>query len=215
MKRLPLLILLPFSLSVSVLSAAGLDGAWIIQSKDGDGRPVKAELTFREEAGSLKGELKAGEVRREIASISQENGAIAFEIPWEGEVVKIRMRVAGDAVTGEWSKNGDVGPITGQRIATRPQGIGGVWKLTALRPNGETAEVDIDLKQADGAWSGTMRMPEGGVPLRDLSVTASEVNFQVHSPRGLVRIRLKAEGGLLKGDWTTEDQTTGAIEGRR
>lgn len=212
MKRLFLLpgFLVLFSMP---LLSAGFNGTWTIQSVDGDGRTVKAEITFREEGGALKASLQAGAERREIERITHENESVRFEIPWENETVFVSLEAAGDSLKGRWRTGDADGPITGERTGA---GIGGVWKLTAVRPNGGTSDAEMELTREGAEWKGVMRSDEtGSMPLRQVNATADQLQFQVDSPRGLVKIDMTLRDGVLKGTWSTTDQVSGSIEGRR
>ncbi|MCC7234509.1 MAG: hypothetical protein IT163_04355 [Bryobacterales bacterium] len=212
MSRIFLLLSLLAMAAVSVIGAE-FDGAWIISTHDGDGRPVKADLTFRTEAGALKATLKAGSMRHEIGNVARENGQVRFEIPWEDRTVRIQLALAGEELKGEWKTGDDVGTMTGARAAA---GMAGVWKLTATRPSGEPAAVEMELKNDGGTWRGTMRSGETGpLALQDLKAGEDAVQFTADTSHGPVQIRMKLQDGLLKGTWSLGNDSSGAIEGRR
>jgi len=194
------------------LLAADLNGTWSIQSVDGDGRPVKGEITFVEEGGALKATLSAGQDRRVIDKVQRESDRVSFEMPWEDQTVKVRLEVSGDSLKGRWTTSDADGAITGARLGN---GLGGVWKLSAVRPNGSTSEAEMELKQEGGEWKGVMRSPEGSLSLQQLAVAPDQVSFQADTSRGLVKIQMKLQEGMLKGTWSTVDSISGAIEGRR
>ncbi|MCC6292881.1 MAG: hypothetical protein IT164_09555 [Bryobacterales bacterium] len=201
------------TLAAALAFGADFDGAWVVSTHDGDGRPVKADLTFRTEAGVLKASLKAGALRHEIEKVSRENDQVRFEIPWEDRTVQIQLALAGAGLKGEWRTGDEVGAMTGERAA---QGLAGVWKLTATRPSGEPAEVEMELIQEAGAWRGTMRSGETGrLAMEDLKAAGDSVQFTANTNHGPVQIKMKLQGGLLKGTWTLGGDSSGAIEGRR
>lgn len=209
-----LLTKIPSLMTLFSLALLGADfsGTWTIQSVDGDGRPVKGEITFVEEGGSLKAKMSAGQERRVIDKVQRESDRVSFEVPWEDQTVKVRLEVAGDSLKGRWTTGDADGTITGARVSN---GLGGVWKLSAVRPNGSTSDAEMELKQEGGEWKGVMRSPEGSLALQQLAVAPDQVSFQADTSRGLVKIQMKLQEGMLKGTWSTVDSISGAIEGRR
>jgi hypothetical protein len=200
------------SLFPLALFGAGISGTWSIQSVDGDGRPVKGEITFVEEGGAWKATLSAGQERKVVDKVQLESDRVSFEMPWEDQTVKVRLEMTGDALKGRWTTSDADGTITGARLGG---GLGGVWKLSAVRPNGSTSEAEMELKQEGGEWKGVMRSTEGSLALQQLAVAADQVSFQAETSRGLVKIQMKLQEGMLKGTWSTVDSISGAIEGRR
>lgn len=195
------------------LLGADFNGTWTIQSVDGDGRPVKGEITFVEEGGALKAKMSAGPERRVIDKVQRESDRVSFEIPWEDQTVTIRLEAAGDSLKGRWTTGDADGTITGARLGN---GLGGVWKLSAVRPNGSTVNAEMELKQEGGEWKGVMRAPEAGsIGLQQLAVTPDQVGFQVDTQNGSVKILMKLQDGLLKGTWSTADSASGPVEARR
>ena len=200
--------------SAATAFSAGFAGTWAISSKDGEGNPVKSEITFREEGGALKALLKAGEMRREIDGIKLEGDRVSFVIPWQEARVNVVLNAVGDKLNGSWNVEGDSGSITGARMVQ--SGIGGVWKLTAERPGGDPILVDLDLKSAGNAWQGVLRRGEGQeLAIQGIAVSADQVSFVIPMAQGNVKLVLKVEGDSLKGSWTGADAATGAVTGKR
>ena len=208
-----------FPLKAAILLAgvsafgAGITGTWALQSKDGEGNLVKSEITFREESGALKATLKARELRQEIDGIKRDGDRVSFVIPWQENRVNIVLNAAGDTIAGTWTVEGDSGPITGSRVAPA---IGGVWRLSAERPNGSTVQVDLHLQPVASGWQGSLRSGDGTyVAIQDLAVAAEQVSFVVPMAQGNVKLTLNMQGDMLKGSWLGADSATGAVSGRR
>lgn len=192
--------------SISCL-AADLNGVWTLNSKDGDGNPVKSELTIRDQAGTLKS--KDGV--REIKSMKRQGDALSFEVPWGDGIILVQLEASGDTIRGTWKAGDDEGPINGTRAAAIA--LTGLWKLTAERPNGAKTNLDLEIKSETAA---ILRTPEGqAIPLEQVAVSAEQVSFTVALPQGNIKLQLKFDGNVLKGTWATPDSVTGPVEGRR
>ncbi len=203
-----------FVASTLSMIGAGFAGTWALDSKDGEGNPVKSEITFREEGGALKAKLKSGATLHDVDSIKQDGDRVMFVIPWQENRVSIILKAAGDQMNGTWDVDGTTGPITGSRVAANP--LIGIWKLAAERPNGGAINVDLDLKSNSYGWQGALRTGDGAeVPIQDLAVGADQISFVVPMPQGNVKLVLKVQGSALKGTWTGADATTGAVTGQR
>lgn len=211
--RLTSFVALLVASALSMLGA-GFAGTWALDSKDGEGNPVKSEITFREESGALKAKLKSRDMQYDVDSIKQEGDRVSFVIPWQENRVNIVLNAAGDKISGSWSVEGDSGPITGARVGAAA--VSGVWKLAAERPSGGTINVDLDLKSNSYGWQGSLRTGDGAeVPIQDLAVTGEQISFVVPMPQGNVKLTLKVQGNSLKGTWSGADAATGAVTGQR
>lgn len=194
---------------VTALSSLGADlnGVWTLNSKDGDGNPVKSELTIRRDGGTLKS--KNG--NREIQSVKRDGDSISFEVPWEDGLILVQLKANGDALQGSWKAGEAEGPIQGTRSAAGI--LSGVWKLTAERPNGSKTNLDLEIQSEKAA---VLRSAEGqSIPLDQIVITGEQISFTVALPQGNIKLQLKLDGTLLKGTWATPDAVTGPVEGRR
>lgn len=187
--------------------AADLNGTWTLNSEDGDGNPVKSELTLRDQSGTLKS--KDG--NRDIKSIRRQGDAVSFEVPWGDGQILVQLEASGDTIKGVWKAGEDEGPITGTRAAAAT--LTGLWKLTAERPNGSKTNLDLEIKSETAA---ILRTTEGqAVPIEQVAISAEQVSFFVAMPQGNIKLQLKFDGSVLKGTWATPDAVTGPVEGRR
>ena len=206
------------SLLLATVSTYGADltGTWILNSKDSDGNPVKSEITFRQEGDRLKAKLTSKNVQQEIERIKREGDQVTFEMEWQDDQIMIQLEASGDTLKGKWEAGEDNGTIDGMRAATTTTSpLAGLWKLTAERPNGSSTKVELTLSSA-ATWQATLRTSEGAsVPLDKVTVADNLVSFLVAMPQGNIKIELKLQGEVLKGTWTSADQASGPVEGRR
>jgi hypothetical protein len=187
--------------------AADLNGVWTLNSKDGDGNPVKSELTIRDQSGTLKS--KDG--NREIKSMKLQGNSVSFEVPWGDGIILVELEATGDTIKGVWKAGDDQGPINGTRATAAT--LTGLWKLSAERPNGSKTNLDLEIKSETVA---VLRTTEGqAIPLEQVAVSADQISFIVALPQGNIKLQLKLDGGALKGTWATPDSVTGPVEGRR
>ncbi len=195
-----------FLASISCV-AADLNGVWTLNSKDGDGNPVKSELTIRDQSGTLKS--KDG--NREIKSMKLKGNSVSFEVPWGDGMILVELEATGDTIKGVWKAGEDEGPINGTRAAAAA--LTGLWKLSAERPNGSKTNLDLEIKSETVA---ILRTTEGqAIPLEQVAVGTDQISFTVALPQGNIKLQLKLDGGALKGTWATPDSVTGPVEGRR
>jgi hypothetical protein len=194
------------------LAAPSIIGKWQLSSKDADGKPTVSQITFLEEAGSLKASLKADGKSVQVNRIRKEGEGVLLEITWEDDLIAVSLSPKGDSLAGEWKAGDDSGPITGTRLPEAS--LAGKWNLTATRPNGSTTRVDLDLTNNDGKWLAKLNTPEGQqVPVEQLQVSTDSLSFNIAMPQASIKVQLKREANTLKGTWTTPDQNSGPLEG--
>jgi hypothetical protein len=205
MRTVVLTLLATFCLS----AAPGVLGSWQLSSQDGDGNTIRTQITFRDEAGTLKATLKTPNRSIDINRVKLDGDKAIFEIQWEDNFVAIELTPEGDKIKGLWRAGEDSGPISG----TRANQWAGLWKLSASRPNGGTTSLELDIK-ADGKYE--LRTTNGDViPVEQFMANPSDLSFQINAPQGTFKVALKLEGAGAKGTWTSPEAGSGTVDAVR
>jgi hypothetical protein len=208
-----------FILAVFMMAAGDFTGTWNIESQDDSGNIIKSQLVLREEAGGLKGEIKAGNraIALEKVTVAGEN--LSFPLQWGDQPLTISLTLKDGALSGNWkTPEGDTGRITGKKAeaaaAASSHPAAGLWKLTAVSPNGNEIKAEFNLEQAGGAWKGELRSPNGAMPVAELQVGDGVLSFKVQAQSPAL-VTMKLADGVWKGNYKTDAGDAGPIELRR
>jgi len=90
--------------------------------------------------------------------------------------------------------------------------IAGKWNLTAKDPDGNDIKGQMVLKYEDGKLSGTIGGAQGTNPLREVEFKDNVLTCKLMYGDNEVTLKLTLDGDTLKGNWSTEDGTTGPVE---
>lgn len=196
-------------------------GVWSVSAVDPEGQVHKSEMTIEQDGSGLKGSVKAGQYAIPMRDVQLQGEELVFKLPWEGMTLTIKLRASGDELKGTFTTpEGDSGPITAKRTGGAPaaagESVAGRWKVTAVTGGGREMKIDLELKEAEGKWTGNLVTPDGMMlPLSEIAAAGREVSFKIPTDQGSFLIKMALEGGSMTGSYTTPDGTTGKITATR
>jgi len=94
-------------------------------------------------------------------------------------------------------------------------GVAGNWKLVATDPSGTEIRADLSLKQEGAKLTGTVRSPEGTVPLENIEFKDNVLTCKLDYEGTPVTVKMTLDGDKLKGNYTTSGGDSGPIEAER
>ena len=201
------------------LFGGAIAGKWDVTATDPEGQVHKSQMIVQEEAGALKGVVKAGDREIPMQQVSFAGEELSFKLPWGELNLTIKAKLSGDELKGTFSTDsGDSGTLVAKRVveAAAATGAAGKWKLTAVRENGNEMKVDLELKAEAGKWSGSIVTPDGmAIPIAEVVVDGPQVSFKIPTDQGSFVLKLVAEGPGMKGTYTTPDGNSGALSASR
>jgi len=93
--------------------------------------------------------------------------------------------------------------------------LAGTWKMSADGPDGNNYKFDLQVKQADGKYSGALVSERGSIPMLEVAVNGADLAFKIEMEFGVISFKLKQDGDVLKGQLSTADGMTGPVNGKR
>lgn len=197
----------------------GVTGRWDVSATDPEGQVHKSLMIVQEEAGALKGVVKAGDREIPMQQVSFTDDELSFKLPWGDLNLTIKAKLSGEELKGTFTtESGDVGPLVAKRVAetAAANDASGKWRLTAVTGSGNEMKVDVELKQEAGKWAGSLVTQDGMmIPLAEIVVDGPQVSFKVPTDQGSYVLKLVAEGAGMKGSYTSPDGNTGKLTASR
>jgi len=93
--------------------------------------------------------------------------------------------------------------------------VTGKWNLTAKHPDGYDVKAELDINREGGKLSGTIGTDQGTNPLKDVEFKDHVLTFKLMYGDIPVTMKLTLDGDNLKGEYTTDDGNSGAVEAVR
>jgi hypothetical protein len=111
--------LLLVALAAATISAADVTGTWTGTLTPGDGEPRPAHLVLKQGGDTVSGTAgpDASE-QRPIQNGKSENGKVTFEVAGEVTVMKFVLKLEGDEMTGDVSRERD-GQVQTAKLAVK------------------------------------------------------------------------------------------------
>jgi hypothetical protein len=93
--------------------------------------------------------------------------------------------------------------------------LAGTWNVSTRNGNGDPMKSQLILKEESGALTGYLLTGDRKLPLPKLDRKGDQITFQIPYEEIMVSVRLKLDGGALKGEWTVDSGETAPVTAER
>jgi len=94
--------------------------------------------------------------------------------------------------------------------------LAGSWDFTAKSSDGQTFDLKLVLKEADGKLTGDLGNYEGSMPLDKVKYEGDKLMFDVTTPDGVTYSSdLTVKGEAMEGTYKSDDGSTGKITAKK
>ncbi|MDX1950826.1 MAG: hypothetical protein SFY81_01510 [Verrucomicrobiota bacterium] len=206
------------------LDAADVSGIWKWSYTTPDGRTMEPVMTLHQEGSKLSGSIKRADGNESPITEGKIDGnKISFVVVRErdGNTIKTSYsgEIDGDTLKGktEFSRDGETRSRQWEaKRAGANSNLTGTWKSTFTRPDGESMELKVVLKQEGNKVTGTSSWNNiAEAPIQEGNFSDNKLKFTVKRERDGKTITSVYEGtleaGKIKGkitsDWSGENRT--------
>jgi hypothetical protein len=203
--------------AASVCFASQPNGAWNISADAPDGHTYKAVLSVEEAGGQWAASVKVAELGvLKGTEVAFRNGELSFKIPNQRvDYVVIKLKADESTIKGTMeTPDGDLGMVTGTRIAASSPGIAGVWKVASEGSEGSMA-LTLELKVSGKQLTGQMTAETGdSVPVTG-QADGDQIRLQVETEDGTYSVSGTVSGNRMQGTYKSSNGTSGKFSATR
>lgn len=188
-------------------------GLWKWSATGMDGQAMEVSLKLEQKEGKLAGTLNRRNTDTAIEEAKLSGNDISFTVTRERDgqkfVTKYAGKVTGDVIKGKMERTGGDQARTTDWEAKREQAATatGTWKWTMTRPDGQTMQRSVKLKQDGDKLTGVSVFNDNETAIEAGEVKNGEVSFQVTREFNGNKVTMKYHGKL------DGDSLKGKIEG--
>lgn len=93
--------------------------------------------------------------------------------------------------------------------------LAGRWAVTATDPEGQVHKSEMILKQDGESWAGIVKGNQRDLPMEQIKVDGDNITFKLPWGEMKLTIKMKLEGGELKGTFENESGDSGPLTAKK